>query len=164
MSAPIPWSPPLAPLPSAPGVYLLWLRADDSPRLRIGALGVYTIEPGYYAYVGSALGPGGLSARAGRHLRVGKSARWHIDYLREVTQPIALWFSEHSNSLESLWAHHVAALPGVERAIPGFGASDSRAVTHLAFSREAPDDSTFQRFRRALGEPHPPLLRLIIDP
>jgi Uri superfamily endonuclease len=37
-------------------------------RLEIGRLGVYDIVPGYYAYVGSAFGAGGLRARICHHL------------------------------------------------------------------------------------------------
>ena len=55
-------------LPAAPGSYVLVLRADLPARLAIGSLGELEIRPGYYLYTGSAFGPGGLRARAGRHL------------------------------------------------------------------------------------------------
>jgi Uri superfamily endonuclease len=37
-------------------------------RLGIGSLGEFDIIPGFYAYVGSAFGSGGLRSRIGHHL------------------------------------------------------------------------------------------------
>ena len=39
------------------------------------------IEKGFYIYVGSAFGAGGLSSRLHRHLRKRKKIHWHIDQL-----------------------------------------------------------------------------------
>ncbi len=64
------------------GTYTLILRASVAQTIQIGRLGELHIQPGYYIYVGSAFGPGGLAARVGRHLRKEKTLRWHIDYLR----------------------------------------------------------------------------------
>jgi Uri superfamily endonuclease len=41
------------------------------------------LPAGRYLYCGSAKGPGGLKARLSRHMRRGKSVRWHIDRLTE---------------------------------------------------------------------------------
>lgn len=46
-----------------PGTYALILRSDSAARVRIGHLGVLAATRGYYVYIGSAFGPGGLAAR-----------------------------------------------------------------------------------------------------
>ena len=67
-----------------PGTYALILRLDKGQKLRVGALGTVVVEPGYFAYVGSAFGPGGIAARCAHHLRTSSRPHWHIDYLRRV--------------------------------------------------------------------------------
>jgi hypothetical protein len=52
-----------------PGTYILILRSELNASVEIGAWGQLAIVSGYYAYVGSALGPGGLLARLSRHCR-----------------------------------------------------------------------------------------------
>jgi Uri superfamily endonuclease len=41
------------------------------------------LPAGRYLYCGSAKGRGGLKARLSRHMRRGKSVRWHVDQLPE---------------------------------------------------------------------------------
>jgi len=67
-------------LPSLPGTYALVLRFSKRLEIIVGKLGVLSVQAGYYVYVGSALGPGGLAARVGRHCRREKALRWHVDY------------------------------------------------------------------------------------
>jgi hypothetical protein len=64
-------------LPDGRGIYALVLRLTGGrARLRVGALGVLSFEPGYYCYVGSARR--GLKARLQRHLRRSrKKKHWH---------------------------------------------------------------------------------------
>jgi Uri superfamily endonuclease len=54
-------------------------------------------------YVGSALGPGGLAARIGRHRRQNKLGRWHVDYLRAVTQVEEVWYATLPERQECFW-------------------------------------------------------------
>ncbi|HOS82370.1 MAG TPA: GIY-YIG nuclease family protein [Methanolinea sp.] len=114
------------------GTYCLVL-SSESCRVHVGALGELAFPGGYYVYVGSALGPGGLS-RVTRHIRLskrpGSRPRWHIDYL--LCSP--------SFSLETVYC-----FPTGERAecrlasllsgipIPRFGCSDCRCHSHLFF-------------------------------
>jgi Uri superfamily endonuclease len=49
-------------LPEAKGTYVLIASVGQMKRLEIGRLGAYDIVPGFYAYVGSAFGAGGLRA------------------------------------------------------------------------------------------------------
>jgi hypothetical protein len=45
------------------GTYALVLSLDSATTLRVGRRGAYRIEPGFYVYVGTAFGPGGVKAR-----------------------------------------------------------------------------------------------------
>ena len=56
-------------------------------RIDIGSLGRFDILPGFYAYVGSAFGAGGLRARIGHHLESTAWPHWHIDYLLGIAEP-----------------------------------------------------------------------------
>ena len=67
-----------------PGTYALVLRSRKLASLRIGRLGTLKLQPGFYVYIGSAFGTGGLQARIKHHQRIAAHPHWHIDYLREV--------------------------------------------------------------------------------
>ncbi len=56
-----------------PGTYALLLKLDRWERITVGKLGTFDFPAGYYLYVGSALGPGGLQARLAHHQRGSKS-------------------------------------------------------------------------------------------
>ena len=115
----------------APGTYILWLHLEEPKRLRIGRLGVIAFDPGHYAYVGSAFGPGGIRARVGRHLRREKKKRWHIDYLNSASQPGGAWICYGDPPLEHRWARVLSSLTGAWLPAAGFGASDCRCPSHL---------------------------------
>lgn len=111
------------------------------------------VAPGYYAYIGSAFGPGGVSARILRHCRINNKLRWHIDYLREVTTPVQAWCGYGGRDLEHRWARiysrpGVFSHPGGVTAIPGFGCSDCQCESHLFAAGSLPDS---QRFGIAAG-------------
>ncbi len=121
-----------------PGIYLLLLTGEETT-VRVGSLGAVSFEAGFYGYVGSALGPGGL-ARVSRHMRVasGKSTRprWHIDYL--LTNPgfrlLRVYCAITVERLECPLAHAITL-----RAVPGFGSSDCSCEGHLFFSPADPN-------------------------
>ncbi len=115
---------------STPGTYALVLRSPARASLQVGHWGQLEIGRGYYVYVGSAFGPGGLRARVGRHCRDNKALRWHIDYLRQATRPVTVWYSLDAQRLEHRWADALATLPGAQ-AIAGFGCSDCACLSHL---------------------------------
>lgn len=119
-------------LPAAPGVYTLVLRLPSTQPVRVGSLGQFTFCAGTYVYVGSALG--GLAARAGRHLKGPRKARWHIDYLARAASIAAVVFAETALRVECPLAGLLAAR--LEAAIPGFGAGDCACPTHLYFAAE----------------------------
>lgn len=132
-------------IPATGGTYALLLACPRSRKLRIGRLGDGTIPPGWYIYVGSAFGPGGLRARCLHHLRPVLRLRWHIDYLRPAAFPQAIWFTPDPVPREHLWAEMIAGLPGAGIPIPRFGASDCRCRSHLFHFASKPDFSIFRR-------------------
>ena len=95
---------------SMPGTYALILKATDSRNIRVGKARELTVEPGYYLYIGSAFGPGGVRSRVERHCATKKSKHWHIDYLREVSSVIGAWVSYDQMRLEHGWAETLAEL------------------------------------------------------
>jgi Uri superfamily endonuclease len=125
-----------------PGTYILVLKSNQRASVQIGRWGHLEIQRGYYTYVGSAFGPGGVSARVSRHLREDKSKRWHIDYLREVTVPVSVWYSHDPDHLEHDWATVLSRMTGTVP-INGLGCSDCRCDAHLFFSSKKPEFSEF---------------------
>jgi len=125
-----------------PGTYALVLRIRRSTSVQVGRLGRFDFPRGYYIYVGSAFGPGGVRARVSRHCRASKSKRWHIDYLREVATPLAVWYSYEPDRLEHRWADALGKMADL-RSITGFGCSDCRCAAHLFFSTTLPDPDTY---------------------
>ena len=58
------------------GTYALLLSSATDAVIPVGRLGDLRLQPGFYVYVGSALGPGGVRARLAHHMRPAK--RLHI--------------------------------------------------------------------------------------
>jgi histidyl-tRNA synthetase len=86
-----------------------------------------TLAPGRYLYCGSAYGPGGLRARLARHMRRGKSLRWHVDRLTEAGRVAGAWVVPDGD--ECALAASLAHLPAP---VAGFGSSDCRRCrSHL---------------------------------
>lgn len=125
------------------GVYALVLRLEGREEITIGRLGKFAFPAGYYLYVGSALGAGGLEARLARHRRRDKKLHWHIDYLLEQAQLVEVWSAASTDRLECRWAQATRQLSGAEILIPGFGSSDCRCPTHLIYLTRKP---TYQEF------------------
>jgi Uri superfamily endonuclease len=103
------------------------------------------VEPGFYVYTGSALGPGGLSDRVARHSREEKALRWHIDYLRVITQIIEVWSTEGSDRQECHWGESFARMKDATIPINGFGASDCACQSHLCRFPRRPSQKAFRR-------------------
>jgi Uri superfamily endonuclease len=130
-------------LPAAKGSYALLLRLDEAARIRVGALGDWPFAAGYYLYLGSALGPGGLAARLRRHLSREKRPFWHVDYLRGRAAVAGIWYVTGPARREHAWAAAATRLPGAGIPVPRFGASDCRCPGHLVYFQERPSSHTF---------------------
>jgi Uri superfamily endonuclease len=136
-------------IPEGGGAYLLILRLDRPHALNIPTLSAEFLPPGWYAYAGSARGPGGLSARIARHLETDKPVRWHIDRLTPAADPLlALAYPEADECalLSALLDHGAFTVP-----LAGFGSSDCRQCrSHLLRWREDQEPSAPPS--RAAGE------------
>lgn len=135
--------------PDRAGTYVLILRLPRHATISVGRLGRFRFPAGWYAYVGSARGPGGLAARISRHRRSSKSLHWHVDYLRLYTHPVAVWYAIGDQKKECAWAQVLSKLPGAFVPAPRFGASDCHCPAHLVYFDAPPELSPFAR---AVGE------------
>jgi len=120
------------------GAYVLLLQLKDKRTLVIGALGEYHFQSGFYAYVGSALGPGGFQ-RILRHIRVSKGdnnvRKWHIDYLSSVSTIIEAHKVFTHERLECAIATLMLNDLG-RSSMRGFGSSDCKCRSHLFYSEK----------------------------
>ena len=119
------------------GSYILVLCCATSGSVRFGRRGILELKPGFYSYVGSAFGPGGLNARLARHFLPEKKLRWHIDYLRQHSEVESAWVCTEEQNLEHAWASVFSSLKDVDP-IQGFGCSDCKCHSHLFASIKAP--------------------------
>lgn len=134
-------------LPQENGTYVLIASVLQMKRIEIGRLGRFDIIPGYYAYVGSAFGSGGLRARLGHHLESAAEPHWHIEYLLQVAQPVEIWYTTADRKLEHHWANLLEQAPNSRVPIPRFGSSDyhrSRS-SHLFYCKRRPSFQWFQQ-------------------
>lgn len=114
------------------GTYTLLIEVPQSITITVGALGDRTFDAGWYAYTGSAFGPGGF-ARIDRHRELAAGERetrhWHIDYLlgADCTRLDTVYRSPDVDRECQI----AAALPGDP--IASFGASDCSCNSHLSY-------------------------------
>ena len=113
------------------GSYILLIKLSEEQTINTGRLRAIHFLPGYYAYVGSAMG--GLEARLKRHKRREKKLHWHIDYLLEKAQIDDIVVCESRERTECRIARGMASQ---FNCIPGFGASDCRCRSHLFFATD----------------------------
>jgi Uri superfamily endonuclease len=120
------------------GTYALILSCATNARIQIGRLGTMQLQRGYYVYLGSALGPGGLRARIAHHQELSTRPHWHIDYLRAHTRLHSVWLNYDGRRREHEWAGAMQKLNGATIPLPGFGASDCTCPSHLYFFKRCP--------------------------
>jgi Uri superfamily endonuclease len=118
---------------SEPGSYVLILQLPVNNTLTIGKLGTFDFPAGWYAYVGSAFGAGGLMGRLKHHLQPVKRPHWHIDYLRQTAEIQEIWLSPGRERREEAWVELMLDIPGAMVLVEGFGASDSAQDSHLIY-------------------------------
>jgi Uri superfamily endonuclease len=129
-----------------PGTYVLILFLKQQRSIAVGKLGKTSFPSGYYAYVGSAFGPGGLAARLGHHLFSNARPHWHIDYLSRHAKTEELWLTEFDQPREHSWASVMERLRISAPAFKGFGCTDCKCPSHLFYF---PGPPPFKRFRES---------------
>ena len=127
------------------GTYTLILRAQVEQMITIGRLGVMGVKLGWYVYVGSAFGPGGVKGRVGHHARPQAKPHWHIDYLRQVAPLVEVWYTHDPIRHEHTWASLCQQLPNATIPLPRFGASDCICASHLFHFPTAPSFTVFEQ-------------------
>lgn len=125
-------------LPPRQGSYGLVLYLARKTQVTIGKLGNMAFSKGYYLYLGSAFGPGGLRARLGHHLAISKRLHWHIDYLRAAAGVKAIWMVDNQDNLEHIWARQLLAAHNEAVPVKKFGCSDCHCISHLFYFRKRP--------------------------
>ncbi len=137
-----------AQVPKKPGTYLLLFESGKRGEVKVGKVGVLQVRFGFYLYVGSAFGPGGLRARLERHTREDKVNHWHIDYLSRHLQLVEIWFTDAPRKIEHQVAGFVSSHLEVGLPLVGFGSSDCECDAHLFYANMRP---TVERLRDAIG-------------
>jgi Uri superfamily endonuclease len=149
-------------IPSSPGTYVLLLDCACSRRLIVGKLGRLEFRSGWYAYVGSAFGRGGLRARCSRHLRQTRRPRWHIDYFKEAASVRAVWFTNDPIPREHQWAGLIGRWADAATPIPHFGSSDCACPSHLFYFHRKPSIEKFRRSARRRWPDHASISAFIL--
>jgi Uri superfamily endonuclease len=129
--------------PKLPGTYILLLKNPKLKSIKVGRLGECIFSRGWYLYVGSAFGPGGVAARCRHHLGMSPRPHWHIDYLRAESILSQIWFTHDPCRREHEWAELLFKHFNLRRPVPGFGASDCECGSHLFISAVKPDWKIF---------------------
>ncbi len=113
---------------------MLFLEIIKPSNIQIGNKEIL-LENGFYIYVGSAFGGGGLSSRIHRHLRREKKLHWHIDQItsKDICQfhGVAVFPNEKSECEISNSLSRTNKI----RPIKDFGSSDctQRCISHFFF-------------------------------
>jgi endonuclease-3 len=134
------------------GTYTLLVELSTEAAVEVGALGTLSLDAGWYAYTGSALGPGGF-ARVDRHRELAAGQRstrhWHVDYLLGH-DAAALDAVTRSAGLDA--ECRVARAVGGDP-VPEFGCSDCGCDSHLAYaSRRGPLSDSVARAHRSVRQ------------
>ena len=139
---------------SRPGTYALVLASFSEGSIPIGRIGLLEVRPGFYVYVGSAFGPGGLHARVSRHQKKTDRIHWHIDYLKASTRIDEVWYTFDPIRREHQWAQVLAEVRNASMPLPGFGSSDCGCRSHLYFFPSNPSGKAFRRKLHAVFQDH----------
>ena len=121
------------------------LKSAQAKTIQIGKLAQLNVQKGYYVYIGSAMGPGGVAARLNHHSKISKKPHWHLDYLRAETEFHQAYALCSPQRKECQWAALIAGSEEVSEPMKGFGSSDCKCNTHLFYF------SSKLKVRRAIG-------------
>lgn len=109
------------------------LKSEQVKTIQVGKLAPLNICKGYYVYIGSALGPGGVTARLKHHIKISKRPHWHLDYLRAETGFYEAYGLYSPERKECEWAQLTAMAEAVSEPMYGFGSTDCQCSTHLFY-------------------------------
>jgi len=156
---------PLVGPAAVPGTYVAFLYLPRAVAgLRIGDLGTFDFPAGYYAYLGSAFGGGGVRKRTHRHLTTVTPRKWNIDHLKPLGKPVVVWWTHDRAKVEFAWAEILGSMPGASFPAPRFGAADNaKAQAHLVRFARMPSVTDFRRRVAAALAGHAPVSATSIE-
>ncbi|WP_435178339.1 GIY-YIG nuclease family protein [Halorussus sp. AFM4] len=134
------------------GTYTLLAELAEDATVAFGAAGERALSAGWYAYTGSAFGPGGF-ARVERHRELAAGERdarhWHVDYLLgRPASRVAEVVKTRDEDVECAVNRAIEADDrAATEAVAGLGASDCDCDSHLQFAPER--ESLARAVRRA---------------
>ena len=135
-------------LPAERGTYLIESYCPDNSQVLVGARGKINLIKGYYYYVGSAFGPGGLHSRLRHHLLPTKKPHWHLDYIKPHLCIRGVFYSIEPQHLEHQWAQSLLNISRISAPFPGLGATDCTCISHFFYAnRPLPQNHIFQIFQ-----------------
>ncbi|MBB1486007.1 GIY-YIG nuclease family protein [Oceanospirillum sediminis] len=141
-------------IPAQKGSYVIAFYLPEEQIIRVGRLGEYLFQPGFFLYTGSAKGSGGLKSRLKHHMSCQNKCHWHLDYLRPEMQLVGIWYTTNTGVFEHAWADILSQWKGVQAPVTGLGASDCKCHTHFFHFRRLPAIRTFrQKNRQLIVEP-----------
>ena len=133
---------------NAKGTYVVISVLEIEKNIRIGKIGTFCFQPGFYVYSGSAFGPGGAMARIRHHLRTARKPHWHMDYFRKEADICEVWICFDQKALEHVFAEIFLEMKGSSTPVRGFGCSDCRCISHLFHFESPPDPEEFEMMLR----------------
>ena len=119
------------------GSYALILKLKKDSEIKVGSLGKIKFKKGFYCYIGSALGKGGIEKRIGRYERLDKKKKgkikWHIDYL--LINPnisiLSVFIFPSKRKIECKISKIFEKK--ADKSIKKFGSSDCKCNSHLHY-------------------------------
>ncbi len=138
-------------LPDRSGTYILIVRVEQAIHVTLGRLGDFELVPGYYLYVGSACGEGGIRDQIDLYRQFPHEPTSHVDILLSHAELVEVWYSESNRRLAGEWAELLATVPGLRQPLRRFGSSEYHRshINHLFYSKKAP---RFQWFRNLVRD------------
>jgi Uri superfamily endonuclease len=131
---------------SEKGIYCLVFESKDCTFDEIGKKGKFIFLAGFYIYVGSALGPGGLK-RVARHINLSRNKdrkpRWHVDYLH-LNPSFRLAAAVYALTSERLECTLASKIGG--DLVFGFGCTDCTCSSHLFYRKKSPISEITEAF------------------
>ncbi len=117
------------------GAYILFLKLPSARKIRVGRLGEFHFKPGIYLYVGSAMK--GFDTRIPRYINGPVRKHWHIDYLLEFAELLAILLIPSDEKIEEAVAAKLGTV--FSSPIKGFGSSDTSSFAHLFYLSDIKD-------------------------
>jgi Uri superfamily endonuclease len=131
---------------SEKGIYCL-IFENQSCKIEVGRKGEVSFPAGFYVYVGSALGPGGLK-RVNRHINFSRNKdrnpSWHVDYLH-LNPAFKLVSAVCAFTPVRLECELAGRIGG--ELILGFGCADCNCSSHLFYRKGCPLPEITEAFK-----------------